>query len=208
MKLTQAMSFTGNQYQSMTYDELAEVTKAMAEAARRRISRTQEGPAYNRLEQRALGEGRNVQVKGLKIKDGIVRITQKFKGKNRMPMSDLRTLRKELYNFLKDPRSTEKGLREWRDYIAEEERRRNTPIEINEPTGQPLWDVYETLEGVPDLMAFARNELGWDPSEDINTQIDTVYGTPEYERDVRRLIEAGIAELEGEREQPMENFGW
>lgn len=208
MKLQKALSFTGNEYQSMSYEELAEVTKAMAEAARRRISRVQEGPAYEKLEGRALGEGRRQQVAGLNVRNGVVRITQKFKGPNRMSMPELRTLRKELYNYLKDPRSTQSGLNAWREEIEEEERRRNTPVHIDEPTGQPLWDVYETLESIPDLMSFARNELGFDPSNDINTQIDYVYGTPEYERAVRDIIEQAIENIEGAREAPMPNFGF
>jgi len=208
MKLQEALSFTGNEYQSMSYDELAKVTKAMAEAARRRISRVQEGPAYEKLVGRALGEGRRQQVSGLNVRNGVVRITQKFKGPNRMSMSDLRTLRKELYNYLKDPRSTQSGLNAWREEIEEEERRRNTPVHIDEPTDQPLWDVYETLESIPDLMSFARNELGLDPSNDINTQIDYVYGTPEYERAVRDIIEQVVEDIEGAREAPMPNFGF
>jgi len=125
-----------------------------------------------------------------------------------MSMSDLRTLRKELYNYLKDPRSTQSGLNAWREEIEEEERRRNTPVHIDEPTDQPLWDVYETLESIPDLMSFARNELGLDPSNDINTQIDYVYGTPEYERAVRDIIEQVVEDIEGAREAPMPNFGF
>ena len=111
MTLQEALSFTGNEYNSMTYDELVEVTKAFAEAARKRISRQQQGPAYEKLKRKAIGAGKTKKVNMLNMKNGRVAISQKFKGKNRMSQSDLRSLRKVLYDFLTDSTSTKRGLK-------------------------------------------------------------------------------------------------
>lgn len=209
MTLSQALSYTGNQYQAMSYDELAEVTKAFAEAARKRISRQQEGPAYQQLVNRALGRGTHAKSPSLNIRNGKVMISQKFKGKGRIPMNELRTLRKDLYNFLKNPTSTKTGLKEFREEaerIAEEQRRRQNQVTdigdqwMNEPLTE--WDLFDYAMTNSDLIYFGKEHLSW-ASGDIKTAIMSCggYGSINNEA-LRRYVQERLTEAIGPR--PME----
>ena len=166
MKLSEAMSFTGNDYNYMSYDELAKVTKAMAEAARRRISRTNVGPAYLKLTHQALGSGRVTKVPGLNMKDGIVRIKQNFKGKNRMSFSELRQLRKALYNYLQDPTSTEKGYKNFNARVEAMKvaQMHNTEIKDLQNSwieDMNMWDKFDEYIADDDFITFGKNHLDW-----------------------------------------------
>ena len=209
MTLIEALSFTGNQYQAMSYDELAEVTKAFAEAARKRISRQQEGPAYQQLKNRALGRGTHPKSPSLNIKNGKVMISQKFKGKNRIPMNELRTLRKDLYNFLKNPTSTKTGLKEFREEaarLAEEQRQRqNRVVDLGDQwMNDELtdWDIFDYAMTNTDLIYFGQEHLNW-MSNDIKEAIVASggYGTINNEA-LRRYVEERLTEAIGPR--PME----
>lgn len=211
MTLQQALSYTGNEYQGMSYQELVEVTKAMAEAARRRLSRTSEGPAFEQIKRRALGQGRTVRVRGLSYVNGKVRISQKFKGKNKMPMSDLRTLRKELYNYLKDPTSTQKGYKE---FVEEAERIHRERMQVRDLTDMPdnptEQDFLNMCNSDSELIYFAENHLGWmyDSSRIYAAIIECGgydrMGTQEFFENLRDYIQR---ELDS-REAPMDAFDY
>lgn len=214
MKLATALAFTGNEYQAMTYEQLVEVTKAMAEAARRRIRRTPQGPAYERLKRRALGEGRTVRANALSYRDHTIKISQKFKGKNKMSMQDLRTLRKELYTYLKDPTSTEKGFRELREAEERMIQERNTPVEVPEEWGMEDMSIYNMLdlmETDTDLIHFGQEFLGWDVNTNGEGGLkETIiasggYGhinTAQFRENIRALLRA----QEEEQGLPMYDF--
>lgn len=215
MTLQQALSYTGNDYNSMNYEELAEVVKAMAEAARRRISRTPEGPAYTRLKSRALGEGRNVRVRALSYTNDKVRISQRFKGKNKMSLSDVRVLRKELYNYLTDPTSTQKGNREYTEAQNRILQERNRIHEIPDApvnattadTDQYLLDICETDS---DLIWFGRRHLGW--NNDSNPIRENIYEAGGYDamgtRDFFERLRNQIQRLLNERNDAMTGFDY
>ena len=186
MTLSQILQLTGNEFRRMNYQELEEVTRAMAEAARKRIMRGPEGPAYAKLKRYATGKGSTKKVAGLHMSGDTVRISQRFKGKNKMSMSDLRNLRKVLFDYLKDETSTKRGLEK---FNAEKERKKqeykeqlkqyeeakklsNQEWAMKDKTLGPdwHWEVFDQLVTDTDFIEFGKNHLGWQ-SQDIKEAI-------------------------------------
>lgn len=174
MTLAQILLLTGNEFQAMNYEELAEVTRKLAEASRKRISRLPvehgriQGPAYQQLVNKALGTRTTPKNNYLNIKNNKISISQKFKGKNKMSLSELRTLRKDLYNFLQNPTSTKTGLEEFRkqaDALAEQIKAdRNKVIDLGDKyTEESLntWDYFDQLITSSDFIHFGKEHLAW-----------------------------------------------
>ena len=158
-----AMSYTGNEYQKMTYDELKEVTQQMARAARRRLKNVKEGHAYLRLQQIADDEGLTKNVKGITLDEqGEIKISVRTKGKNRLTMPEMRTLRKTLYNYLTDETSTKKGLEKHR-----QEQRKVLDLDDDFWNKEEitLKDILDKAETASDLIRFGQNRLDWDSSQ-------------------------------------------
>lgn len=220
MNLATALSFTGNQYQSMNYKELEEVTRALAEAARKRISRQKEGPAYQKLVRYSTGEGSTKKISGLNLKNGIVRISQKFKGSNKMSMSDLRSLRKVLYDFIKDETSTKTGLNKYREEAQKKIDEYNRKIaEQNEeydlgdewmemPTD---WELFDKCVTDTDLIEFGRTHLDWQSDQIYDAIISSggydSRGKDWFNKLLRDYIEGDLIVKVGNRpEDPLEDF--
>ena len=219
MKVSQALSYTGNQYQSMSYDELEEVTRALAEAARKRISRNKQGPAYRKLLEYATGDGYRKKSPALNFDGKAVRISQKFRGKNRMSMSDLRSLRKILYDYLKDPTSTKGGYDKFqtkvKERLAEEERRKqedNAEYDLGdeEYMSSNDWDIFDHLTTDSDLIYYGKNHLNWISDDIKNAIIESggyaERGTGNFTVLLRQYVEDEITEKIGPREKPLEEF--
>ena len=228
MKLSQALSYTGNEYQAMSYDELEEVTRALAEAARKRISRSVAasrknkkslGPAYMKLLERSTGEGYVKKVEGLNFDGNIVRISQRFKGKNRMSMSDLRTLRKVLYDYIKDPTSTISGLDDFHkkveERIKEEERKKkeaNAEYDLgDEWMTDNEWDIFDQALTDSELIHFGEIHLNWSSDDIKNAIVESgdykMRGTKLFSALLREYVEDATTQKYGPRpEDPMEDF--
>lgn len=208
MTLLEALSFTGNQYNSMTYDELVEVTRAFAEAARKRISRQQQGPAYEKLKRKAIGAGKTKKVNMLNMKNGRVSISQKFKGKNKMSQSDLRSLRKALYEFLTDTTSTKKGLKEFNKKA--EKQFEATVLDLGDSLKESDMTDQELLDAVvsdSELIRYGIQRLDWD-SDQIYSAITasggySVRGSESFNSYLREYVEEELAEAKAlEDEDP------
>ena len=182
MTLAQILSLTGNEFQAMNYEDLAEVTKKLAEASRKRISRLPksetgriQGPAYQQLVNRALGTRTTPKSSQLNIKNGKVSISQKFKGKNKMSLSELRTLRKDLYNFLQNPTSTKTGYEDFKkraDLLSEQIRAdRNKVIDLGDKyTEESLstWNYFDQLITNSDFIYYGIEHLAWASTDIFN----------------------------------------
>lgn len=178
MRLAQALSYTANELNSMKYDELAEVTKALAEAARRRISRLPAGPAYVKLKQQALGSGRVPKVSALSFRDDTVRISQNFRGRNKMSFNDLRQLRKSLSNYINNPTSTNKGYKELRERamaVLEEKRQNKVIKDLQDSWMSDMsdWDAFDEYLADDDLITFGKNHLDWASDQIYNIIIES-----------------------------------
>lgn len=220
MNLLTALSFTGNQYQAMSYKELEEVTRALAEAARKRISRQTEGPAYQKLIRYATGEGSTRKITGLNMKNNVVRISQKFKGPNRMSMSDLRSLRKVLYDFIKDDTSTKTGLNKYREEAQKKIDEYNRKIaEQNEVydlgdewmTMPTDWELFDKCVTDTDLIEFGKTHLDWQSDQIYDAIISSggyeSRGKDWFNKLLRDYIEGDLIVKVGDRpEDPMEDF--
>lgn len=154
MTLQQALSYTGNEYQSMTYEELADVTRALAEAARKRLGRLNEGHAYEIIRKRATGAGLSWRANALTYDQGKIRISQKFKGKNKMSMGDLRTLRKVLTEYLRDQTSTKKGNEKFKKQVAK-------VINADEGEIGNIWNDFSNSLSNTDLINLGVRRLDW-----------------------------------------------
>lgn len=225
LKLSEILELPGNAFQSMEYSELAEVTHTLAEAARKRIKRVPEGPAYEKLKKRAEGKGRNVKANALYIKDDTVRIHQNFTGNNRMSMSDLRVLRKELSLYLKDETSTKKGLKLWRKKQQKEIDQYKDVLDLGDAydyteddqidSNKWIWDIFDTLTTDEDYITFGREYLGW-ASDDIN-EMAYVYKSGKRTKarsagEFRALVVdkayKDMMSMYGPHEEPMPNFDY
>ena len=215
MTIQQALSFTGNQYQAMSYEELAEVTKALAEVARKRLSRLQEGTAYMKMYNLSTGKNTSKKVNALSInKKGNISISKRFKGKNKMKMSDLRTLRKVLYDYLKDPTSTKRGLEEFRQEAERMRIEREKPLDIGDDwmTPQTDWDLFDRAITDTDLIEFAQNRLDWLSDQIFNAIMECggyeQLGTNSFNDRLRKFIERELEQIVGSRnpEEPMADF--
>ena len=172
MTIAEILALTGNTMQSMSYEELAEITKVMASAARKRINRLQEGPAYRELYNKAVGYGSHSQTKGLDVnvhKQFKVEIKVKTKGRDKLSIYELRTLRKDLYNYLKDEASTKKGYEKYR----EDQERLRKQREYHQVVSGEKWeteavteeDLLDRAETNSDLIYFAQDHLGWSSTQ-------------------------------------------
>lgn len=168
MTIAQILALTGNTMQSMSYEELAQITKVMASAARKRINRLPEGPAYRELYNKAVGYGSHAQTKGLDVnvhKQFKVEIKVKTKGKDKLSIYELRTLRKDLYNYLKDDVSTKKGYEKYK----EDQERLRKQREYHQVVSGEKWeteavteqDLLDRAETNSDLIYFAKDHLQW-----------------------------------------------
>lgn len=223
MNLATALSFTGNQYHAMSYKELEEVTRALAEAARKRISRLPSdarGPAYQKLVRYATGEGSTKKINALNLKNGIVRISQNFRGSNKMSMSDLRSLRKVLYDFIKDETSTKRGLEKFREEVNKKTKEYERELaEQNEEydlgdewmTMPTDWELFDKCITDTDLIEFGKTHLDWQ-SDQIYDSIISSGGYENRGKDwfnqlLRDYVEGDLVAKVGERpEEPMKNF--
>ena len=198
MTLQEALSFTGNEYQAMTYDELVEVTRAMYEAARKRISRQPEGPAYRKLFGKAVGKGLTKKLGALSVKNGKISISQKFKGPNKMSMADLRSLRKALTDFLRDPTSTIRGYERYEKETNEEFKAKMvTDVPELDPNAKfSIVDIFNSCETDSELLRFASNHLDWDSDQKyVVIMLSGGYemlGTESFTKKLRKYVKADL----------------
>ena len=211
MKLNEALSFTGNEYQKMSYDELVDVIKPMYEAARKRIKRQPFGSAYDKLLKMATGEGLTKKVSTLNVKNGKISISQKFKGNNKMSMGEIRTLRKVLTEFLRDPTSTKRGYAKHKKLVEEQFKAKFVDIDdddwIDEKTD---WDLLAECETESDLIRFGQNRLDWD-SDQIYAAIMScggygAMGTNSFNKLLRKYIEEELKNVEKKMEEDIPDF--
>lgn len=195
MTLQQALSYSGNEYQSMTYEELAEVTRAMAEAARKRLGRLSEGHAYEIIRKRATGAGLSWKANALTYDRGKIKISQKFKGKNRMSMGDLRTLRKVLTEYLRDQTSTKKGNEEFKNQVAR-------VITDDEGDISNIWTDFNRSLSNTDLINLGVRRLDWQSGNIYNAIIESGgyekmwSGSADFTRSLKNYMKDEIEKIE------------
>ena len=212
MTLQEALSFTGNEYQAMTYDELVEVTRAMYEAARKRLSRHPEGPAYEKLLGKAMGKGLTKKLGALSVKNGKISISQKFKGPNKMSMGDLRSLRKALTDFLRDPTSTKRGYERYTKELNEQFKAKFvTDVPELDPESEfTLEDLLNECETDSELLRFASNHLDWDSDQKyvviyLSGGYDQM-GTEAFTEKLRKYVKADLKNKMKELEEDDPDF--
>lgn len=222
IKTADLLKLSGNDWQRMEYDELANAVYTLSETARKRLARNPEGYAYEKIKKRAEGKGRNVKVEGLYIKDGKVRIHQNFIGTGRMTMSQLRALRKELTLYLSDDTSTAKGLKKWRKKQAETLKKHRDIIDLGDAydyteeeqadNNKWIWDIFDSLVTDEDFIKFGVEHLGWNSGEIYNlVKISGGYRNIDENKFQKELFTKAMNDLKsayGEREKPMPNFGY
>lgn len=202
-KWKQALSHTGNEYQSMTYDELAETSKALAGEVRRRLKNIQEGRAYTKL--RDIAEGREFTKgqSGIFVdEEGNIKISVKTKGKNALTMAEMRTLRKNLYNYLKDETSTKEGLEKHRQQQAKVFQLED----VWDKEDMTLGDLFDTLETAAELIKFAQTRLDWESGEIKAAIIEAGgYGHVNVKK-LKRIINRALKGRKKELLKPMPDF--
>lgn len=178
MTLEEALSISGSDVRRLTKEELKEVLDVMVRASRSRLDTIKKynTRAYQKMYRRAGGTEHTVRDENLELRQsryGVEYIGIIYRRES-ASINELRSLRKSLYDFLKNPTSTVSGHFQQVERLRERLNNIQNPDEPTDYTDESINTVRDYfinyVNNTSQLIYFAQSTLNWD-SEQIKEAI-------------------------------------